>query len=265
MSTPEITVVSVTRNDLAGIRRTRESVLAQTDVSIQHIIVDGASTDGTLAWLEREANEDNVIFRSEPDRGIYDAMNKGAALATGELLVFLNGGDRFTRTSTASDVLRDYRQNGWQWAYGVTVLEAPDGSVSRIHQMAPFSRVRLGLGLAAIPHQATWMRTEFFRRVGDFELTAGLSADMEHCWRAGALAEPRVIPEVLAVAEEGGVSAHQSPGFYSRSMRRNIKRRRETVLGNPLADAIASTGVTALTATVQVLPHWWSSLRSRGN
>ena len=258
-------MVSVTRNDLPGLRRTRASVLEQTGASIQHIVIDGASTDGTLEWLEQQTWDNDSTFASAPDRGIYDAMNKGAALATGELLVFLNGGDRFARETTASDVLRDYREHDWQWAYGITVLEAPDGSVSRIHQMAPFSRVRLGLGLAAVPHQATWMRTDFFRKVGDFELAAELSADMEHCWRAGELAEPHVIPEILAIAEEGGVSAQQGPGFYARSMRRNIKRRRETVLGNPVADAIASSGVTVLTATVQVLPHWWSSLRTRGN
>ena len=258
-------MVSVTRNDRSGIQRTRESVLAQEDVSIQHIVIDGASTDGTLEWLEQQTWDNSSTFLSAPDRGIYDAMNKGAALASGELIVFLNGGDRFARSTTARDVLRDYREHAWQWAYGITVLEAPDGSVSRIHQMAPFSRVRLGLGLAAVPHQATWMRTQFFHQVGDFELAAGLSADMDHCWRAGGLAEPRVIPEILAIAEEGGVSAQQGPGFYSRSMRRNIKRRHETVLGNPITDAVASTGVTALTATVQVLPHWWSSIRGRGN
>ena len=258
-------MVSVTRNDLAGIERTRASVLEQTGVSIQHVVVDGASTDGTVEWLQNQDWRGDSTFRSQPDRGIYDAMNTGAALATGELLVFLNGGDRFARDTTASDVLRDYREHGWQWAYGITVLQARDGSVSRIHQMAPFSRVRLGLGLAAVPHQATWMRTDFFHHVGDFELAAGLSADMEHCWRAAALAEPRVIPEILAIAEEGGVSAQQSPGFYARSMRRNIKRRHETVLGNPVTDAVASSGVTAVTATVQVLPHWWSRLRGRGN
>ena len=258
-------MVSVTRNDLAGIERTRASVLEQAGVSIQHVVIDGASTDGTIEWLQAQDWRGDSAFRSEPDRGIYDAMNKGATLATGELLVFLNGGDRFARATTASDVLRDYCEHGWQWAYGITVLQAGDGSVSRIHQMAPFSRVRLGLGLAAVPHQATWMRTDFFHRVGDFELAAGLSADMEHCWRAASLAEPRVIPEILAIAEEGGASAHQGPGFYARSMRRNIKRRHETVLGNRVTDAVASSGVTAVTATVQVLPHWWSRLRSRGN
>ena len=251
-------MVSVTRNDLAGIERTRASVVEQSDVSIQHVVIDGASTDGTVDWLQTQDWRGESTFRSETDRGIYDAMNKGAALATGELLVFLNGGDRFARATTASDVLRDYREHGWQWAYGITVLQATDGSVSRIHQMAPFSRIRLGLGLAAVPHQATWMRTDFFHRVGDFELAAGLSADMEHCWRAAALAEPRVIPEILAIAEEGGVSAQQGPGFYARSMRRNIKRRHETVLGNPIADAVASSGATALTAVVQVIPQAWS-------
>ena len=258
-------MVSVTHNDLSGLQRTRESVLAQTGISIQHIVIDGASTDGTIEWLEQQSWQGSSQFVSETDSGIYDAMNKGAARATGELVVFLNGGDRFARPTTARDVWQDYREHNWQWAYGITVLEASDGSVSRIHQMAPFSRVRLGLGLAAVPHQATWMRTDFFRRVGNFELAAGLSADMEHCWRAGALAEPRVIPEILAIAEEGGVSAQQNPGFYSRSMRRNIKRRHESVLGNPIADVIASSAVTGLTATVQVIPHWWASIRNRGN
>ena len=263
-----VSVVSVTRNDLDGIQRTRESVVGQTvfgSGAIQHIVVDGASSDGTAAWLESEDFSGDSGFTSTPDRGIYDAMNAGAARATGDLLVFLNGGDRFARPSTVADVIDDFASHEWNWAYGVAVLETDDGTVSRIHQMAPFSRVRLGLGLAAVPHQATWMRTDFFRRVGDFDLAAGLSADMDYSWRASGLAEPRVLPDVLAIAHEGGASAHQPPGFYARSMRKNIKRHHDSVLGNPLADSLASAGVTALTATVQVVPQAWSRLLGRSN
>lgn len=265
MGAPDVSVVSVTRNDLAGITRTRESVLAQDGVRIQHVVVDGASTDGTRTWLEAQEWTGDSTFVSEPDRGIYDAMNTGAHLATGELIVFLNGGDRFPRTSTAAEVVADYRTHGWQWAYGVTILQTDDGEVSRIHQMAPFSLVRLGLGLAAVPHQATWMRRDFFAQVGDFDLAAGLSADMDHCWRAGQLSEPRVLPDVLAIAEEGGASAHQAPGYYARAMRKNVRRSHGTVLGNSATDAIVSAGVTALTATVQVLPRAWSKVRGAGN
>ena len=265
MGASGVSVVSVTRNDLAGIIRTRESVLAQDGANIQHVVIDGASTDGTPEWLAAQDWQGASTFVSAADRGIYDAMNAGARLAAGELIVFLNGGDRFPRPSTVAEVLADYRAQGWQWAYGVAVLEGADGNVSRIHQMAPFSLVRLGLGLAAVPHQATWMRTEFFHRVGDFDLAAGLSADMDHCWRAGQLAEPRVLPDVLAIAEEGGVSARQAPGFYARAMRRNVKRHHGTVLGNRVVDAAASTGVTALTAAVQVVPRWWSSIATRDN
>jgi glycosyltransferase involved in cell wall biosynthesis len=263
-----VSVVSVTRNDLSGIQRTRASVLEQAglhEATIQHIVVDGASTDGTLEWLEGQDFAGDSGFTSAPDAGIYDAMNSGARRAQGELLVFLNGGDRFARTTTVAEVIADYCEHHWEWAYGVAVLEAPDGSVSRIHQMAPFSRVRLGLGLAAVPHQATWMRTDFFHRIGDFDLAAGLSADMDHCWRAGALAEPRVLPDVLAIAEEGGTSARQAPGFYARSMRKNIRRHQESVLGNRALDTVASAGVTALTATVQVVPRMWDRLSTRGN
>jgi len=265
VSSPSVTVVSVTRNDLHGITRTRESVLDQQNATIQHIVIDGASTDGTVEWLADQTWSEGSSFHSAPDRGIYDAMNQGAHLAEGELIVFLNGGDRFPRSSTVSEVIEDYHSFHWDWAYGVTVLASGDGSVSRIHQMAPFSRVRLGLGLAAVPHQSTWMRTDFFHRVGDFDLAADLSADMDHCWRAAALAEPRVLPDVLAIAEEGGASAHQPPGYYARAMRKNIRRGRGTVLGNPAADALAAAGVTALTAAVQTVPRVWSKVRGADN
>ncbi len=258
MSLPIISVVSVTRDDLAGIQETLASVRAQDYDSVEHIVVDGASTDDTVAWLEQQTWASPSRFISEPDRGIYDAMNKGAALATGELIVFLNGGDRFPDKETISRVMTDYARHAWDWAYGITVLVNGDGAVSRIHQMAPFSKVRLGLGLSAVPHQALWMRTEFLKSLGAFRVDAGLSADMDLCWRAAQRCSPRLIPEILAVAEEGGVSANQGPGYYARAMRRNVKHHGDTVTGNRVVDAVASTGVTALTAVVQIVPTLWA-------
>jgi glycosyltransferase involved in cell wall biosynthesis len=257
-----ITVVSVTRNDRPGIARTIASVRQQSDVHVQHIVVDGASTDGTAEWLAQQAWPAQDTFISEPDSGIYDGMNKGAALAEGELIVFLNGGDRFPSADIASMVAADYAQQHWRWAYGITVLESPDGTVSRIHQMAPFSKVRLGLGLSAVPHQAMWMQTALFRELGGFRLASGLSADMDLCWRAAHIAEPRLLPSILASAAEGGVSAVQSPGFYAREMRRNVKDSGYRVVGNQALDAIASAVVVGLTSVVQIVPTWWARRRA---
>ena len=252
----------MTRNDLSGIQRTLVSVREQDYPDLEHIVVDGASTDGTVEWLAAHIWGSPSRFISERDNGIYDAMNKGATLATGDMIVFLNGGDRFPDAGTVTRVVEDHRNYSWRWAYGITVLENSDGSVSRIHQMAPFSKVRLGLGLAAVPHQSLWMETEFFRELGSFRVDAGLSADMDLCWRAAQRSAPRLVPGILAIASEGGVSARQSPGFYARAMRRNIKHYGDTVTGNRFVDAVAATGVTTVTAVVQIIPTLWAKRES---
>lgn len=261
--TLDATVVSVTRNDCAGIERTIDSVRSQRDVHLQHIVVDGKSTDGTVEYLQSLDWPEGSQFMSESDAGIYDAMNKGAALATTPLLVFMNGGDVFATDTTARTVIDSYRAHHWRWAYGITVLTQPDGTVSRIHQMAPFSRVRLGLGLAAVPHQAMWITTELFRKIGGHRLEAGVSADMDLCWSAAERAEPHLFGEVLSIAEEGGVSAQQAPGHYAKAMRKNIKHHHATVTGVRWLDPLAATGVIALTSAVQIVPTWWA--RRSGN
>lgn len=261
--TLDATVISVTRNDRAGIERTIESVRSQSNVHLQHIVIDGQSTDGTVEYLHSLTWPEGSRFVSETDNGIYDAMNKGARYATSPLLVFMNGGDVFASDRTARMVIDDHAANRWRWAYGITVLTHSDGTVSRIHQMAPFSKVRLGLGLAAVPHQAMWMTTELFREIGGYRVEAGVSADMDLCWSAAERAEPRLFGEVLSIAEEGGVSAQQAPGHYARAMRKNIKHHHATVTGVRWLDPLAATGVIALTSAVQIVPTWWA--RRSGN
>ena len=95
----QLTVITVCWNALADLKPTVESVLAQKakgSISIEHVVVDGASTDGTPEWLAEQLAAGNIErYVSEPDRGIYDAMNKGINLARGEVLAFLNAGDTY--------------------------------------------------------------------------------------------------------------------------------------------------------------------------
>lgn len=90
---PILTLITVTRNDLDGLRRTLQSAALQRGELLEHIVVDGASTDGTVEFLA--SIDDGAVTRyvSRPDRGIYHAMNRGLSMATGEWVLFLNSGD----------------------------------------------------------------------------------------------------------------------------------------------------------------------------
>jgi glycosyltransferase involved in cell wall biosynthesis len=101
---PKITVISVTYNDVRGLRATIASVQSQSYTAIEHLVVDGGSTDSTLETLK--AHGDRLRWLSEPDRGIYDAMNKGMRLATGAYVIFLNAGDTFHAPDTVAEAAK---------------------------------------------------------------------------------------------------------------------------------------------------------------
>src|SRR6266576_3724586 len=97
---PLFTVVTINFNNAVGLDKTIRSVTEQSFSSKEYIVVDGGSTDESLALIDTYASKIDIIL-NEPDRGIYDAMNKGVALARGEWVLFLNSGDMFV----GSDIL----------------------------------------------------------------------------------------------------------------------------------------------------------------
>lgn len=99
----KLSIITVVYNNVADIERTIRSVLGQHYSSIEYIIIDGGSTDGTLSVIERYRQQISVII-SEPDKGIYDAMNKGMAEASGEYLLFMNSGDEIFDYNTVSSI-----------------------------------------------------------------------------------------------------------------------------------------------------------------
>ena len=100
----KVSVITVCYNAIHGIEKTIQSVLSQTYENIEYIIIDGCSTDGTLDVIQKYSDRIDVIV-SEPDGGIYDAMNKGVRAATGEWINFLNAGDVFARDNVLKDLL----------------------------------------------------------------------------------------------------------------------------------------------------------------
>src|SRR3569832_2355471 len=104
MFQPRLTVITIVFNDARHIERTMLSILGQKYPDIEYIIVDGLSTDGTLDIVKKYSDSINKLV-SEKDEGIYDAMNKGLALATGDYVLFMNSGDEFYDKNTVADVL----------------------------------------------------------------------------------------------------------------------------------------------------------------
>lgn len=108
---PKISIVTVTYNCMDTVEQTICNVLKQTYPNIEYIIIDGASTDGTKEIIEKYADR-LAYWISEPDKGIYDAMNKGIKAATGEWILFRNSGDYFFKPTTVEDVFKWYEDHG---------------------------------------------------------------------------------------------------------------------------------------------------------
>ena len=107
----KVTVVTVARNACDALRKTMASVMSQTYADLEYIIVDGASSDGTLELLEHAKG---IRWISEPDKGIYDAMNKGVAMSTGQWIIFMNAGDTFASDDALEKVFSNQACIGYQ-------------------------------------------------------------------------------------------------------------------------------------------------------
>ena len=112
-------IITVVYNAKMNLMKTIESVFSQENEHFQYIIIDGGSNDGTVEFLKTLVdNRREIIIRSEPDKGIYDAMNKGVKLATGQYSYFLNAGDRFANTNVLSDTEKIIEQTDADIFYG---------------------------------------------------------------------------------------------------------------------------------------------------
>lgn len=194
------TIVTCTYCAEHELQRTVDSVLHQSYGEVEHLIIDGASKDGTLAIARSymEANEETgmhrVVLKSEPDRGLYDAMNKGIFEATGDYLIFLNAGDVFPSPDTlelvAGQVGEDEELPGV--LYGDTDVVNDEGTFLYRRRLSPpehltWRSFRQGM---LVCHQAFYARTDI-ARCNLYNLDYRLSADVDWCIRIMKDAEGR--------------------------------------------------------------------------
>jgi glycosyltransferase involved in cell wall biosynthesis len=209
----KITIITVTYNAASVLQRTLDSVSRQTHQDIEHLIIDGASKDGTVAMAEAYKSKSpyQVVIQSEPDRGLYDAMNKGLRMATGDYLVFLNAGD----TLHADDTLEVVHGEGLRVKdcaviYGDTAIVDAEGQFLHLRRLRPpkelsWRSFRQGM---LVCHQAFYVRTDIAQQE-TYDLQYRHSADVDWCIRVMKRAEQMRLPlvntnTVLADFLEGG-------------------------------------------------------------
>ncbi len=182
MNNPLFSIITICYNAEDTLERTIQSVLAQTYPNVEYIVVDGASKDNTLAIINRYRPQLSKVV-SEPDKGLYDAMNKGIGLATGDYLCFLNAGDTFLTDKTLqeiADTLPADKQP--DVIYGETALVDVEGHFVRMRRLqAPevltWRSFRQGM---LVCHQAFFARREL---VPLYDLQYRFSADFDWCIR----------------------------------------------------------------------------------
>lgn len=204
----KVTIITATYNSAATVRDTIESVLSQNYKDIEYLIIDGGSTDGTLE-IVKGYGERIARVVSEADKGIYDALNRGIALATGDVVGILNSDDFYSDNNIISMVVDTLVLRNVDSCYGDLVyVDAVDTSkVVRRWRSGKFSPHKFFRGWMP-PHPAFFVRKNVYDKYGVFNLQLGTAADYEIMLRFllkyGITTD--YIPHVLVRMRTGGVS-----------------------------------------------------------
>lgn len=204
----KISIITVSYNSAATIRDTIESVLSQVDCDVEYIIVDGQSSDATKAIINEYAGRIDK-FISEPDGGIYEAMNKGLALATGDIIGILNSDDIYQSKHILHQVSEEFKRKQCDVVYGDLVYVERENTekVVRKWRSGKYNRNKFKFGWMP-PHPTFFATKAAYNQYGLFQVRLKNAADYELMLRFLYKHELRAsyIPEVFVRMRVGGFS-----------------------------------------------------------
>ena len=179
----KITVITVSYNSAATIADTVRSVASQTHPDVEHLVIDGQSIDCTVQVVEAYRHR-NLVLSSEPDKGIYDAMNKGLSRATGEVIGFLNADDFYADADVLARVAKAFEDEpSVEVCFGDLVYVSEDNrKVVRYWKSQPYEKGSFSRGWCPA-HPTFYIRRSALERLGQFDLTYRLAADTEFMMR----------------------------------------------------------------------------------
>ncbi len=222
----KITIITATRNNASTIGKTIESVINQTHHDIDYIIIDGASTDNSIAIIShyQQLFPDKIRLISEPDSGVYNAINKGIAMANGEIIGTLHGNDHFTSPYIIEQVAKAMEETDVRMVYGDVHYTALHGDkTTRYYSAKDFTPDMLKIGIAP-PHPSLYLRREIFERYGLYKEDYLIGADFEMFIRLMLIHRIKgtYLPLDMVTMTTGGLSTR----LYHRIFTNNREKRR---------------------------------------
>lgn len=200
----KLSIITVNLNNLEGLKKTYESVVCQTFTDYEWIVIDGGSTDGSREFIEQHQDK-FAYWCSEPDKGIYNAMNKGIVRAKGEYLNFMNSGDCFACEETLGGVF--FKDRTADILYGFVMMGHLNG---RFHWYRTLKNQFYWYDLFydSLPHQAAFIKRSMFAKAGMYDEQLRIISDWK--WFITAIlynqASYEFIPYKVAIMQEGGIS-----------------------------------------------------------
>lgn len=244
MFNPKLSVITIVFNNARDIERTMLSVLNQTYGNIEYIVIDGSSTDGTLGIIKRYENR--LILKSEKDNGIYDAMNKGLALANGDYVLFMNSGDEIYAADTVEKVFA--AAPSADVYYGETEMFDDNwNSLGQRRHRAPekLTKASFRFGMS-VSHQAIYVRREL---AAPYDLRYKLSSDID--WILNILEKARVVVNTRMY-----VAKYLVGGMSKKKHRESLKERFAIFTKHfGLLPNLMNHGVIALKLLIYYLKH----------
>lgn len=214
---PRISIITINYNDASGLEETVKSVASQSYAALEYIVVDGGSNDGSVSIIEKYVNSIDKWI-SEPDNGIYNAMNKGVQMATGEYLLFLNSGDYLRSTSVIEEVFLSMPNK--EIVYGA--IETMTGHKKDVKRYPEELTLEFLLN-SSLPHPATFYKKELFAKYGLYDESLKIVADWAFNLKILSIHEvsyQRIDP-VISVFKMDGISS--KPEFRAQMKKEGMK------------------------------------------
>lgn len=212
-----VSIVTISRNNLVGLSETLRSVKEQNYETIQHIIIDGDSSDGTKEFLQSYQHSKIFTYVSEEDNGISSAFNKGMDRSNGDLIFFLNSGDVLTSDKVISEVVASYLENKWQFAVGSIV--SSDYTFKEVLYNPPKLSAKFLSYFMFLPHQAVFCETSLHIH---YKFDESIKTSMDYDVFIRMLLDKDIqifyIPIIVTKCEPGGVSSQSRKRINEQSV-----------------------------------------------
>lgn len=239
-SIPDVTVVTVCFNPLKDgrrelFRKNLDSVQEQEGVTVEHLIIDGASTDGTLDFLASYNNHNHDIrILSQPDSGIYEAMNRGIALSRGQYITFLNSDDYYHKNDGLALSVKALQESGCSFSFA-PILPTGSRFLHRLHRHPEQHLHRIFI-FPTIPHQSMLYRRTTLVEVGGYDSSYRMGGDHDLTLRLIAAGHIGCFVDKAFVSFASGGFSTQDPKLKLSEKIRRVKRFHQEVFGIELSD-----------------------------